>query len=243
MTVKQHYDNHLGEFYEWMTGDAEDLQQEWQTYFMQHTPAVRQESVAVDLGAGHGLQTVALANLGYSVKAIDFNKQLLTSLNRRAEQKYIQVIEDDFIHFKKHCGSASLIVCLGDTIAHLESISQLKTLLADCFEVLNNGGQLILSFRDYSYALTDTARFIPVKSDDDKILTCVLDFTIDSVLVTDLLHVKQNNQWVQKISSYRKLRLTVAQVEEWVTSTGFSIILNQVYKRMHHIIAVKPPAS
>lgn len=46
----------------------------------------------------------------------------------------------------------------------------------------------LLSFRDYSVPLQDEKRFIPVRSDEGRILTCFLEYSEDSVLVHDILH-------------------------------------------------------
>ena len=63
MSVKDHYDNHLGNFYSWMTGNFGEKQVSQQHFF--HTNAIvpNASKVAIDLGAGHGLQSVHWLNL------------------------------------------------------------------------------------------------------------------------------------------------------------------------------------
>ena len=89
-------------------------------------------------------------------------------------------------------------MCCGDTITHLENKSAIETLINDCANVLNKKGQIVLSFRDYSAELNDQQRFIPVKSDNHNILTCILEYDANSVKVTDLLQQKIDNEWNQK---------------------------------------------
>jgi len=80
---------------------------------------------------------------------------------------------------------------------------------------LSPGGLFATTFRDYvSAPLQGDRRFIPVRSDESRILTCFLEYGEDSVTVHDLLHERVNGQWQQRISSYRKLRLH----PEWVIS-------------------------
>ena len=83
MTVKEHYDNHLGFFYSWMTGDCEDKKREFTNFCKNNNIYPKESGIAVDLGAGNGIQSVALAELGFKVKAIDFNQTLLDELVSR----------------------------------------------------------------------------------------------------------------------------------------------------------------
>ncbi len=58
-------------------------------------------SVAVDLGCGHGLQSVALARRGYRVIAIDTCPLLLRQLEVRAASLPVQTIQVDI----RNCSS------------------------------------------------------------------------------------------------------------------------------------------
>ncbi|MEO5976631.1 MAG: methyltransferase domain-containing protein [Chryseolinea sp.] len=53
--------------------------------------------VAIDLGAGHGLQSTSLANLGFRVYAVDFSQQLLDELNLYRENRSIKFIQQDIL--------------------------------------------------------------------------------------------------------------------------------------------------
>ncbi len=84
MNVKQHYDQHLGNFYSWMTGNFEVAVAQQMEVFRNFQLIPATTGKCLDLGAGHGIQSVALARLGFQVKAIDFNRQLLEELKENA---------------------------------------------------------------------------------------------------------------------------------------------------------------
>lgn len=240
MTVKEHYDNHLGKFYSWMLGDFDTNEEKMREFFAAHGIASQTNQTALDLGCGNGIQSVALTKLGYKVKAVDFNAQLLDELNEHKNHYGIEVINSEVINYLNSVNKKfSLITCMGDTILHLESREWVKEFIKLCYENLESGGKLILSFRDYSTELKGDSRFIPVKSDDTRVMTCFLEYYNDYIKVTDLLYEKINGEWIQFVSSYKKVRVLPEEIEKCLKEAGFEIESNEVLSRMIYIIADK----
>jgi hypothetical protein len=97
-------------------------------------------------------------------------------------------------------------------------------LLADAVAQLAPGGALVLTFRDYaSRALEGAERFILVRADERRILTCCLDYAADRVQVTDLVHELGPTGWSLRASSYPKLRLDCDWVRALVEAHGCSV--------------------
>jgi len=240
MTVKEHYDNHLANFYSWMTGDFDRNVDEFGSFCKGNGIIPRDTKSAIDLGAGNGIQTIALAKMGFKVTAIDFNKQLLSELQSKIDDLPVSVVNDDIRNLKKYSQTQpELIVCCGDTLTHLESPDEVEQLIADASAMLVPEGKLVLSFRNYSKELTDTQRFIPVKSDATRILTCVLEYFPDKIRVTDLLHELENGRWEQKISSYFKIRLPKETITGLLKDSGFGILYEQTERGVIKLIAEK----
>lgn len=240
MTVKEHYDTHLSNFYSWMLGDFEERKNDFLKFCQEQSIRPFDSKIAIDLGAGNGIQSVALAELGFNVKAIDFNNQLLAELDTRKNGLPIEIIQDDIktvSNYKEN--KPELIICCGDTISHLDSIKEIKQLIKDSFTTLIPNGKLILTFRDYSHELKDISRFIPVKSDSNRILTCFLEYFPDKVRVTDVFYEKENDKWQQKISSYEKVRISQNIIMSLLIETGFDIVLNETINRIITVIGLK----
>jgi hypothetical protein len=103
---------------------------------------------------------------------------------------------------------AQVVVCMGDTLTHLPSVSAVEALFSDVRAVLAPGGLFVATFRDYvTRELRGAERFIPVRADEDRILTCFLEYGEDQVLVHDILHERTGAGWRTAVSAYPKLRL------------------------------------
>ena len=109
---------------------------------------------------------------------------------------------------------------MGDTLTDLESTEQVVQLSQEIHRSLVRGGRFVATFRDYSNPASGAARFIPVRSDSDRILTCFLEQFSNHMIVHDLLHERDGSAWKLKVSSYQKLRLSPSIVERIFTEAG-----------------------
>jgi hypothetical protein len=170
---------------------------------------------AVDLGAGFGMHSIPLARRGFAVLAIDSSPELLAELEEHAAGLPIRTAAADILSFRSHLThKADVVLCMGDTLPHLPTFDAVKTLFAAVAASLDDRGVFVLTFRDYTQPLLGEHRFIPVRSDADRILTCFLEYEDAHVTVNDLLHERDGSQWRFRVSCYRKLRLS----PEWVVS-------------------------
>jgi hypothetical protein len=137
-------------------------------------------------------------------------------------------------------GPVAIIVCMGDTLAHLPDLRSVEELFAGVAQVLEEGGTFLMTFRDYSIPLEESDRFILVRSDADRILTCFLEYEEKAVIVHDILHERDGSGWRQRVSTYRKLRLSADWVVCALESRGFHVRREVGMAGMTRVIATRP---
>ncbi|HET9053260.1 MAG TPA: class I SAM-dependent methyltransferase [Cyclobacteriaceae bacterium] len=240
MTVKDHYDRYLGNFYSWAAGDFTEKQLLHEKFFLENDITPKISGVALDLGCGHGINSMALANLGFSVRAIDFNHQLLEELKERIGHRKIEAID---AHLLEYLYSArvkpELVVCMGDTLTHLSGPDQVEELIALSAQKLERGGKLVISYREFANELTNEKRFIPVHSDENRIHTCYLEYLPGYVKVFDILLEREGDTWRQTVSWYPKLRIAVSRVISLFEKYGLSLFKKEVILGMTYLVAAK----
>ncbi len=240
MKIKEHYENHLAKYYSWMIGDFNAKVNETQRFFQSHDIKPFSSKIAIDLGAGCGLQSIPLAKIGFEVKAIDFSKKLLDELKNKSDGLRIEAIENDILNFDAYSDyQPELIVCMGDTLTHLDSLVSVRQLIKNNYEILLKNGRQVLTFRDLTSEFKEEARFIPVNSDNNRIFTCFLEYRRTYVKVFDIVYEKENGRWIQKISSYKKLIISQEVIKEYFEETGFKIEFMDVKNGLITIIGIK----
>lgn len=222
VSYKEHYKNQLASHYTWMFGDFDSQAATQKALFERYKVRPESSGVALDLGCGSGFQSVALSQLGFDVRAVDTSDELLEELRQKNAgiKTYCRDIRD--LLFAQEF-NAELVVCMGDTLTHLESIGEVQSLINQAHALLQAAGKIIFTFRDLSVAREGLDRFILVHSDQDRILTCFLEDGLHKVTVTDLLYERDGVGFALRKSSYQKLKLGLNQLKEIAERAGFEV--------------------
>lgn len=237
-TAAEHYERHLGPIYVWMAGGAEAALQVGSAEIEALNLPVARGAVVLDLGAGFGMHAIPLARRGARVTAIDSSAELLRTLTVLRGDLPVQAVNDDLLGFQSHIAEApSAILCMGDTITHLPDFGAVEKLIERAYIELPPGGMFVVSFRDYSVPLAGDQRFIPVRSDETRILACFLEYEPEAVLVHDILQERAAEGWQTWVSHYRKLRLSPERLIDCLQSNGFKVRREAGMRGMVRVVA------
>lgn len=236
-TVDRHYEDLLGPIYMWMVGGPDAAFALGQADL---ASVLQRGGFAIDLGAGFGMHTVPLARAGWWVLAIDSSAALLDQLSQLAKGLSVDVRRGDLLRFEEDLSTderADLILCMGDTLTHLESTDSVSALCRTVASRLSSRGRFLATFRDYTRLPSGNERFIPVRADEHRILTCFLEGFDDHVQVHDLLHERAQGIWSTRVSSYRKLRLPPQAPRQACVAAGLEATLEPGPRGMVKLVA------
>jgi len=230
-TPKAHYDGLMAEHYDWMFGAPLELKVAEQKALLGELAGwAHAGQLAIDLGCGSGFQSLALHELGYEVLALDISEKLLGKLAERVEATGVITRLGDIRKLDDHVAAASaqIVVCMGDTLTHLSSRREVRQLFRSVARALKPGGLFVVEYRDLAGSeLLGLERFISIRGDDERVMTCFLEYSSpDTVVVNDLVQVRgDSGQWSLHKSSYRKLRLPLEWVRKELGAAGLGIAL------------------
>lgn len=243
VTAVEHYKTFLADHYTWMSGPFPDKIEHQYELLLRSGLVAGATGCALDLGCGPGSQSIALARLGFSVVAIDANAQLLEELGTHAGGLAIQPVLHDLCDLSSCSALPTQIdvaVCIGDILPHLPTTPCITALFRQVSALLSPGGRFVVGFRDLSEERFGLDRFIPIRSDHDRIMTCFLEYEARTVLVHDLIYVRQGEAWNLRKSCYRKLRLSLAWVCEELESQGLEIVSREQSAGVWNVVGIKP---
>ena len=239
-SVCAHYNTHLARYYIWLFGGWEANLDRSRQFISANALTPGTTGRALDLGCGPGFFAIPLAEAGFGVTAVDTSAELLQELAVRASGLAVTPVAGDMIAvLRRDEQQYDVCLCMGDTLAHLGSRSDVVALLGEVYRVLVQGGRLVLSLRNYEHPPTGTERFIPVRADSDRIAMCVLDCAEEYVEVGDILWERNGNDWTMTAGSYRKLRIPVAWLVQCMEDAGFAVVHSESVRGMATLIGRK----
>lgn len=240
-SVAAHYDNLLAERYTWMMGGAAACYSNAKALFDAAGVAANPGDVALDLGAGGGYHARALAERGFEVLAVDASAALLHELAEFCSGFGVTPIHGDLIDDRTYRKRApfALIICVGDTLAHLDTHGQAHKLIEQSANLLAPGGKLLLQFREPPADMSPQNSVFTMRAERDRIMECVLHYWPDRVWVTDVVHEWSGHAWRTIRSTYGKLRLPLDEIIESARVAGLGVQLNEVHARQRLLVLTR----
>jgi SAM-dependent methyltransferase len=241
--VEAHYESLLAERYTWMMGGASACQSAAKALLdaagITAEPAGGTEHpLALDLGAGGGYHARTLAERGFEVIAVDSSATLLAELAEFCAGFGVTPVQSDLLDDRSYRRRApfALILCLGDTIAHLDTHADVNRMIDQSSSLLAPGGKLVLQFREPPGDMSPQNSVFTTRSERDRIMECIVHYWPDRMWVTDVVHEWKEGTWRSIRSTYPKLRLTAEEIIETARVAGLGLESNEPHARQRLLV-------
>jgi len=185
----------------------------------------------LDAATGTGMHAIALVQLGYKATGADISTGMVQRARTNAISAGVQVQFElagfgTLAHaFGMH--SFDSLLCLGNSLPHLLSRTELDSALLDFRDCLKPGGLLLIQNRNFDSVMTHHERWMEPQSHSeagtDWIFQRFYDFDPDGLLTFNMVTLKRENQgsWSQVVVTSRLRPLIKDELVSALSDAGF----------------------
>lgn len=178
----------------------------------------------LDLGCATGTTDIQLMRRGMDITGIDNNDLMIQSANRRNPEPktnarfFLMDMTGMDAYFPK--SSFDIVLCLGNTLAHLKNAAEIEQQIKSVQSVLKPGGVFIFQLINYDWVLAERIIALPVIETIRSRLIRKYTHTTDKHILFDISVLSSNGQTVfnDSVSLYP---VTSRELLKALHSSGF----------------------
>ena len=124
-----------------------------------------------DASCGNGVQAVALKSRGYEISASDISEEMLCLTRSYAQEKQLELytFKSAWSDLKQRMDeNVDLVLCVGNSISHTRDSAERVETLQQFYELLNEGGTLLLDTRNWDLLSESNLKYSILKKRDYK---------------------------------------------------------------------------
>jgi ubiquinone/menaquinone biosynthesis C-methylase UbiE len=193
-----------------------------------------EESIRVlDTATGTGMHAIALAEKGFSVSGVDICEGMLTTARQNAVTANVNVsfTTAAFGEIAQKTGDVfDVLLCLGNSLPHVDGPAGLLDALRDFASCLRPGGLLILQNRNFDSVLAKKDRWMEPQSykneTGETLYLRFYDFLTNGSIQFNILTLKQSRdgQWNQSVMETHLFPITRDIIFPALENAGFGNI-------------------
>ncbi|MDE3059042.1 MAG: class I SAM-dependent methyltransferase [Bacteroidota bacterium] len=180
---------------------------------------------ALDAGAGTGFHSLLLAQLGVQVASVDVSQEMLKRVKSHAREMHLEIktFSADFKNVDKEVpGTFDAVISMGNSLAHVLSHEELRTVFRNFMLKLNTGGILFLQMLNYEKILAERKIIQSVKEAGDTIFVRYYEFH-HGLLNFNILALERKNGVIEHALHTTLLRPVVKdEVLSALADAGFA---------------------
>jgi glycine/sarcosine N-methyltransferase len=117
----------------------------------------------LDIGCATGELSFQMSNAGAKVIGIDLNEDLLNQAKSNKIHPNLHFQTGNMLELETNFqpGQFDVVLCLGNTLVHLQTLGLIQQMLKGVFTVLKPGGRFLLQILNYDYILSEQVSKLP----------------------------------------------------------------------------------
>jgi len=186
----------------------------------------------LDLACGSGRHAIALAKKGFLVMGIDKSVEMIKAAIKYSEIANVNVhfLVADMVDVDRVVeGPFDLILCLGNSLALLPRLKELRRLVASIYSLLGKNGVFLAQILNFTEIRKTGFQFFPIRegrlSSGVKVIFSRFFAPIDNTETVSLIlsaFMKQPEGWMAEMAAQQVLQLNDAILDETIRKSGYS---------------------
>lgn len=178
----------------------------------------------LDAGCGTGFHSILLAKLGLEVTGIDSSPAMLkiakqNAANYKVKVQFRQAAFQDMTICMDDRFEA--VFCMGNSLPHLLTESEIVLGLKNFHTLLNHGGVLIIQNLNYNRIMEKRDRIVSVHKNDGNVFVRFYDFEKDTLRFNALILKEEDGGMSHKLISTDLRPIYRDELCDWLAAVGF----------------------
>jgi len=185
----------------------------------------------LDVACGNGLQSLALAELGYSVTGVDVSSGMIAQAKRNAQRRGVTVewVAGDWHELGRLFAEPfDALICWGNSLSHVADADDLAAALGEMAAVTKSAGVCSINLRDWDRVMAERPKGIvrQVKeTTEGRLITFdVWRYPSPETMVMELFILRgHGDQWNVRRRETTHRMITRSEFESAVAQAGFAV--------------------
>lgn len=189
------------------------------------TKRAKGKKTILDLAAGTGNYSIALGKQGYDVTAVDLDKEMVNKIyeKNKLENTKVKALVMDMRDIDNVQGKFDVVVCIGNSLVHLDNKEEIENLIKKLYSILNQQGVLILQIVNYDRILKYNIKELPLIEREDLGVKFIRNYqkADNKILFKTRLSVKNKDKEEEYENTVELFPIESKDLNDILINTGF----------------------
>ena len=181
----------------------------------------------LDIAAGTGNQALLLASKGYDVTAIDSSAEMISKIEEKSQDGKIpiQTLLVDMENIQTITSTYDVIVCIGNSLSHLTTLSKISETVKDIGKLLESDGTFIVQIVNFDRVIEEKIHSLPlIQTSTGLTFQRTYEFKENHLIFHGSLSVDENGQQSHFENKVELYPLQSYELVSLLQNAGFSEI-------------------